>query len=71
MHGAQVLKADHAVELFKHAVQVVHDVVAAVVDVARVQAYAHVIGKLHTVDDGGQLLERAADLRALACHGLQ
>ena len=71
VHGAQAVKADHAVELVEHAVQVVHDVVAAVVDVARVQAYAHVVGKFHAVDDGGQLLERAADFRALTGHGLQ
>ena len=71
VHGAQAVEADHAVELVEHAVQVVHDVVAAVVNVARVQAHAHVVGKLHAVDDGGQLLERAADFRALAGHGLQ
>ncbi len=38
---------------------------------AGVQAHAHLVGELHPIDDGGQLLEAATHFRALAGHGLQ
>ena len=71
MDGAQTVEPDDAVELLQHAVQVAGDVVAAVPHVAGVQAHAHLLVQFHSVDDGGQLLETAADLRALPCHGFQ
>ena len=71
VHGAQPLDADDAIEFVKHAVKVVHDIVPTVVHMARVQAHAHVVGKLHALDDGCQLLKRTANFRAFACHGFQ
>ena len=63
--GAQPVQPDHAVELRQHAVEVARDVVARVPHVARVQAHAHPLGGVQPLDDGGQLLEAPADLRAL------
>ena len=38
---------------------------------ARVQAHAHMVIKLHALDDGGNLFERAAHFTAFACHGFK
>ena len=50
VQGVQPIKADHPVKFRQHAVQVIHDVVAAVVDVAGVQAHPHVLTS-HGVQD--------------------
>ena len=47
------------------------DVVAAVPDVAGVEADTELVIVFDAVDDGAQFLKRAADLRALARHRLQ
>ena len=69
--GAQPVQPDHAVELRQYAVKVARNVVARVPYVARVQAHAHPLGGIQPLDDGGQLLEAPADLRALPRHRLQ
>ena len=71
MDGAQTAQAHHAVELVKHAVEVVRDVVAGVPHMAGIQAHAEMVGELHAVDDGTQLLKGTADLGPLARHGLK
>ena len=71
MDGLEARKADDAVELRQHLVEVLADVVTAVPDVAGVEADAELCAEFDAVDDGAQLLERAADLRALARHRLQ
>ena len=50
VQGVQPVKADHPVKFRQYAVQVIHDVVAAVVDVAGVQAYPHIFAS-HGVQD--------------------
>ena len=69
--GLEAGKADYAVKFLQHAVQVSHNVVARVVDVAGVQADAHAVRALHPVEDGAQGFKGAAHLAALAGHGLQ
>ena len=71
MDGPQLFQADDAVKLRQHPVQVAHEVISGVGDVAGVQADAHPVGERHPVQDGPQLLEPAAHLAALAGHGLQ
>ncbi len=71
VNRAQLVKADGAIELFQDAVQVVHDIVALGPHGGRVEADAHVVGKINLLDNGGQLLEVAAHLGALAGHGVQ
>src|SRR5699024_10770181 len=62
---------DEAVKLLYHAVEIVDDIVAAVAGVAGVKADPQLVAAGDTVVDAGQLLEAAADLRALSGHGLQ
>ena len=71
MNRLQSVKTHRTVKLFQHSVKVSDNIVAAVPDVARVEADADVLRQLHAVDDGAQLLEAAADLAALAGHGLE
>ena len=71
VHGVQTLEPDHAVKLREHAVKVAGDVIPRVPDVAGVEADADMLLQLHAVDDGAQLFEAAADLTALAGHGLE
>ena len=58
------------VKFRKHAVQVVHDIIAPVIHMAGVQADAQP-GAVHCVQDGPELFEPAAYLAALSGHGLQ
>lgn len=62
---------DDAVELREYLVEVIADVVAAVPDVAGVEAYAELVISFDAVDDGAQFFKRAADFRALARHRFQ
>ena len=71
MHRPDSVKPHRLVKAGQHAVQVACDVIACVVHMAGIQAYAHVIGKRHPVQDGPQLLKAAAHLAALARHGFQ
>ena len=70
MQRLQLGKADDPVKLRQHTIQIVHDIVAAVIDVAGVQAHTDIVAA-HTVHDGLQFLKLAADLTALTGHGLQ
>ena len=67
----QALEPDHAVKLREHAVEVACDVIARIPDVARIEADAEMITKLHAIDDGTKFLERPSDFRALARHRLE
>ena len=71
MHGIQPFKPDYTVKLLQYAVEIVHDIVARVVDVARIEAHTKLVLELHAVDDGAQLLKGPPDLAALSGHGFQ
>ena len=71
MDGLQPPQPNDLVKLLQHPVQVARNVVAAVGDVAGVQAHAQLVRKLHPVENGPQFLKAAAHLRALARHSLQ
>ena len=76
MHRAEAFEPHHAVELSKHAVQVVHDVIARIAHVACIETDAKVsrelgTSRLHTLDDGGKLLKAAPHLSSFARHGLK
>ena len=71
VHGVQTLEPNHAVKLREHAVKVAGNVVPRFPVVARVESDSNVLLQLHAVDDGAQLLKAAADLAALAGHGLE
>ena len=71
MDGTQSVKTDDAVKLREHAIEVAHNVIARVPDMARIEADAKMIRELHAVDDRAQFLERPPDLRALARHRLK
>ena len=49
----------------------VRDVIAAVPDMAGVQADTKVAGELHTVNDLAQFFKAAADLASFSGHGFQ
>src|SRR5690606_25580126 len=67
----QPVQADDAVKFRHDAVEVVDDVVAGIVDMARVKAHGQALVLGDAVDDGRQFLEGATYLGALAGHGLQ
>ena len=71
MDGMQPVEPHFPVELLEHVVQASSHIVAAIPNMAGVQAHAHVIGQLHLVDDGCQLLEGGAHLAAFPGHGVQ
>ena len=71
MHSAQPFKADHAVKLREHTVEIIYDIVSGIEDMADIHAHAHLVAKLHPVKDFPQLFKPAADLAALARHRLQ
>ena len=71
VNGPQAGQPQRPVERVQHTVQIVHDVVSAVVHVAGVQTDTQQLGMLHAVNDGAQLLKAAAYLAALSGHGFQ
>ena len=71
MNGLQPLQSDKAVKLLQHLIQALRNVIAAVKYVARIQADAYLIRKLHLVDNSRQLFKAAAYFRPLAGHGFQ
>ena len=71
MQRLQPVKADDIVEFIQHAVKIVHYVISGIADMTCIQTHTHLFIQLNAVDDGSQFLEPAADLTALAGHGLQ
>ena len=71
MQRLQSVKADHAVEFSQHAVQIVYNVVSRVRHMARIEADADLILKLHPLYDFRKLFKPASDLRSLARHRLK
>ena len=69
--GAQARKADYAVKLREHPVEVPGDVIARVAYVAGVETDAELFAELDAVDDRAQLLKAPTDLGALARHRLE
>ena len=49
MDRFQSVEADNTVEFFENAVEVVDDIIACVVDMARIETYAHFIRQRYTV----------------------
>ena len=70
VQGVQPVQTNHPVKFRQYTVQVVHDVVAAVVDVTGVQTHAHVFAS-HGVQNVPEFLKPSADLAALPRHGFQ
>lgn len=70
MDGFQSFQADDLVESRQYVVQVVDDVVAAIEDVARIEADAELLVHGDFVDDSCQFLKGPAHFRPLAGHGL-
>ena len=68
MYRVKLVKPDYAVKFGQNSVKVVFDVVAAVPCMARVKAYAKLLGDVCALDNRLQLLEISAYLAALAGH---
>ena len=62
MNRTQTLQADYLVKAGQHPVQVLHQIIAPVPDMAGVQADAQLVLQLHTVDDLPQFFKAAAHL---------
>ena len=71
MDGMEAGEADCTVEFFKYAVEIVCDVISCIPDMAGVETDAEPFLAVYALDDGGDFLEAAPDLRSLARHGLQ
>ena len=69
--GFQPIQADDLIKSRQYVVQMVDDIVAAVKDVARIEADADFIVHGHFVDDGRQFFKGPAHFRPLAGHGFQ
>jgi len=69
--GPQTVKAHGPLKGIQHAVQIVYQIISAVVDVAGVQTHAQKLRVLHAVNNGPQFLKSAAHLAALARHRLK
>ena len=70
VQGFQLVQSDDPVEFPENPVQILHDIIACVVDVAGIETHAH-IGASHGIDDRFQFFKTSAHLAALACHGFQ
>ncbi len=73
MHHAESFRTERVREARHHTVEVVHEIVARGIDVARVHANAdaRAKGNVYSTDDLGELLERGAKGRAGARGGLE
>ena len=71
VQSAQLFQAYDVVKLLQHPVKIIYDIIACVADMACVQADPYLVLYLDTVNYSRKLLEPAADLTALAGHGLQ
>ena len=72
-HVGQGIDAGMAliVELLQHPVKIVDDIISSRIDVAGVEAHAHLVAQRYRAEDMPQLLETASDLGPLAGHGFQ
>ena len=59
------------VEFFKYAVEIVCDVISCIPNVTGIETDAEPFLAVYALDDGGDFLEAAPDLRSLARHGFQ
>ncbi|MPM84644.1 hypothetical protein SDC9_131717 [bioreactor metagenome] len=69
--GPQAVQAHGPVKGVQHAVQIIYQIIPAVVYVAGIQAHAQQLRVIHPMDHGLQLFKGAANLAALARHGLK
>lgn len=67
--GFETVETNDVVKICQHSLQVVDYIIATVLDVAGIQAYAQLILEFHLFDDVMQFLEGAAYFRAFSCHG--
>ena len=67
----QAVQPDHTVKFLQHIVQMIHDIISAVADMAGVETDAELFLPFGAVDDLPQLFKAAPDLAAFARHGLQ
>ena len=71
MDGLQAGKADALVKAGEYAIEVVYDIVAAVPDMAGIEADAQLAAAVYLLDDSRDFLKAAANLSTFAGHGLQ
>ena len=68
--GFQPVEADDLIEGHEDVIELMDDVLAAVKDVARIEADADFIIHDGLIDDGGQFFKGPPDFSPLAGHGL-
>ena len=68
MNRSQAIKANGLIEGFQYAVQVVHNIVSAVEDMAGVQANAQPLVLFYQVYDGAKFFKSTSNFASLACH---
>ena len=64
--GAQTGKTDDAVKFGENLIQVIDDVIAAIPDMAGIQADTEMVGELNAVDDFPKLFKAAADFTSFS-----
>ena len=70
MQGTELVQSENTVEFRKNAVQITHNIIAAVINMAGIQTDTHIVAS-YSIDDGFQFLKFSAHFAALASHGLQ
>lgn len=71
MDYTKPLEADNFIELTEHPIQIAYDIIAGIMNVTGIQADGQALVMFDFIDDGGNLLKAAADLRSFACHRLK
>ena len=64
--GAQTGKTDDAVKFGENLIQVIDDVIAAIPDMAGIQADTEMVGEFNAVDDFPKLFKAAADFTSFS-----
>ena len=70
MQCLQFVKANNPVKFSQNTIQVVHNIVSTVIDVAGIKTYTHTVAS-NRIDNRFQFFELSADFAALSGHGFQ
>ena len=70
MQGTELVQSENTVEFRKNTVQITHDIIASVINMAGIQTDTHIVAS-YSIDDGLQFLKFSTHFASLASHGLQ
>ena len=71
MYCLEPVKTDYLIKFLQNAVKIINNVIAGIINMARIKANADFIIKLHLINNCTKFLKASANLRSLACHGFK